>query len=106
MGTQRHLAIDTKDEAGQVVVAPRGEIDYGNVAHLRTTLFRLSSEKSNHVVVDLGHVSFIDSTALSVLIQARQRMSGLGGRLTLIGAQPRVARVLQITGMESYFTAD
>jgi anti-anti-sigma factor len=104
--TQRHLPIDMTDDAGQVVLSPQGEIDYGNVAHLRAALLALSSQNSNDVTVDLGDVSFIDSTALSVLIQAHQRMSGQGGKLTLVGAQPRVARVFQITGTESYFAAD
>lgn len=105
MATQRHLDIDVKEEEGRVVVAPRGEIDYGNVANLRSALLRLSSEEGADVLVDLGQVGFIDSTALSVLIQARQRMTGLGRRLTLTGAQARVARVLEITGMEGYFTS-
>lgn len=106
MGSERNLAIDIKREDRRVVVVPQGEIDFGNVASLRSVLLRLSSDESTEVLVDLGDVTFIDSTALSVLVQARQRMDALDKRLSLTGAQARVARVLQITGMESLFTPD
>ena len=55
------------------------------------------------LVVDLAGVSFMDSTGLGALIQARRLCADRGAELSLQAIGPRVRRVLDITGMSTTF---
>jgi anti-anti-sigma factor len=50
-----------------------------------------------HVVVDLGGVSFMDSSGLRALIGVFKLVAGRGGSLNLARPQPNVKMVLEIT---------
>ena len=55
------------------------------------------------VVVDLTHLSFIDSTGLTVLTQVRNRLSAEHGQLVLRAVPPAAHRVLELTGLLAVF---
>lgn len=101
MTTPAGLDIDVTTKGMTTVVSPHGEIDYGNVDVLRAALADVSRADSDEVVVDLSHVTFIDSTALSALVGAKQRLAA-GRSFSVRGPQPRVARVLQLAGVNEY----
>lgn len=77
-----------------------GDVDTFAADDLRDHLRRLSVEPDRMVVVDLSAVTFMSCTALSVLAEAQAR---LGPRL-LLGTRSRiVTRLLEITGLSSFF---
>jgi anti-sigma B factor antagonist len=84
--------------AGCVVVRPVGEIDLSNTDALRGHLSSLVER--GHVVLDLSSVSFLDSTALGVLITVRKGAADCGTSIHLAGAYGTALRVLQITGLD------
>ena len=87
---------------GAVVVHLSGELDLYNADELRDALVAVVETKPDRVVVDLGRVDFIDSTALAVLIEARKRLEN--ERTFLVAApghEPR--RTLEVTGMAQLF---
>jgi anti-sigma B factor antagonist len=86
--------------AGCVVVRPAGEIDLSNTDALRGHLSSLVER--GHVVLDLSGVSFLDSTALGVLITVRRRAADRGTSIHLAGAYGTALRVLQITGLDAH----
>lgn len=105
MTTEQDLRIDLRRGAETDIVRLAGEIDYGTVSRLRTALLELSREESTaEVVVDMAEVSFIDSTALSVLVQAKQRLEASGRSLRISDPQPKVDRVLELGGLRDYLT--
>ena len=63
-GVERH-------SEGAVVVHLVGELDLYNAPEVRTVLLELASEQPERLVIDLAEVTFVDSTALGVLIEAR-----------------------------------
>jgi anti-sigma B factor antagonist len=87
-----------------VVIAIGGEVDLATAPTLRSKLVALAAEyPGSPIAVDLGGVSFIDSSGLGVLIGARRRAVENGGTLVLVGLLPPVARLLAITGLDSVF---
>ncbi|HJR91155.1 MAG TPA: STAS domain-containing protein, partial [Acidimicrobiia bacterium] len=61
------LGVDiTTREPGRTL-SLNGEIDFGNVAQLRGALMELANEGLEPIVIDMAGVTFVDSTALSVL---------------------------------------
>ena len=91
------------DESGKwTVVSVTGEIDLSTSPALRQALQDAGSNGSN-VVVDLSEVTFLDSTGLGDLVRARAAVIAGGGQFTLVVCQPRVRRVLEITGLDEVF---
>ena len=83
------------------VVSPTGDLDIAALPDLRGLLHpHLVDPSRDVVVVDLTHVTFMDCSALGILMGARAR---LGGRLWLRGVPPSVAWLLQLTGLQDVF---
>jgi anti-sigma B factor antagonist len=57
----------------------------------------------NHLVIDLSDTSFIDSTALGVLIAESRRLEPERGLLAIAGPNEQVRKVLQMTGLDHVF---
>jgi anti-sigma B factor antagonist len=90
---------------GQVlVVALRGEIDLQTSPELRTELLDLlMRSKAVNLILNLGQVPYMDSSALAVLVEALQRVRRAGGKLVLVQLQPRVRSLLEIARLDTMF---
>ena len=55
-------------------------------------------------MLEVNGVSFVDSTALSVLVSALKRLRQADGDLELASPNPSVRRVFEITGLTRLFT--
>lgn len=83
----------------------QGEVTAANADevwnHTRTHL--ASATRSNGALtLDLGHVSFIDSAGLAVLIRARKFARQNAFHLSFTGLQPPVQNVLRMSRMEDF----
>lgn len=95
----------TEQMVGNVpVVAVRGEIDVATAPRLRDQLVRPEVVQAPRVVVDLSEVSFVDSTALGVLVGAYRRLREAGGELYLVVTEPRILKVFEITDLVRVFS--
>jgi anti-sigma B factor antagonist len=87
---------------GATVVALAGELDLYNAEDVRAALVEACSSEPSVLVVDLADVTFIDSTALGVLIEGRSRLADRSGfRLASPGLETR--RALEISGLDRHF---
>jgi anti-sigma B factor antagonist len=89
-----------RSQNGLTVVVIRGEHDLNTASPLRTHLERLLTE-GNPFVVDLTEATFIDSSILGVILQARRDAAenGVGFAVAEGGGAEAVRRVLDITGV-------
>jgi anti-sigma B factor antagonist len=85
-----------------VCVAVAGEVDVDTAPRMRQALAAALQEASQ-VVVDLGAVTFLDSSGLSALIAAQQGADAAGVTLRLRHPAPVVRRLLALTGMDVLF---
>lgn len=86
---------------GAVVVHLVGELDLYNAPEVREALLQVCAEQPERLVVDLGEVDFVDSTALGVLIEARTKLTN---RKTFLLAAPGrdTHRALTISGLDQH----
>lgn len=92
--------VDRRD--GAVVVSLAGELDLYNAKEVRGALLDACAGDPGALVVDLEDVTFIDSTALGVLIEARSRLTDRSGfRLAAPGLETR--RALEVSGLDRHF---
>lgn len=97
------LRVETRTTPDGSVVRPVGEVDLSSVSRLREVLNELFLHAGATVVVDLDHITFIDSAGLGALIGARRRAYAVQGSLTIVCNQPRILRLFEITRLDRVF---
>ena len=80
------------------VIVVRGEIDAATASMLDEALEGVRGT----VVLDLGGVTFMDSSAVRVLLRHHQRREDAGAELVLIELSRSVRRVLEAAGVAEY----
>ena len=85
------------------VVAAGGELDLYTSECLREKLADALELGGRWVLVDLTGVAFMDSSALGVLVNAAKALRSSGGQMVLVADDPRVTRVIEITGLQHVF---
>ena len=96
--------ITERADATPPVVAVSGEIDVATAPQLRECLQRVIAQGEPTIVLDLLGVTFLDSTALGVLVGALKRCREAGGDLHIVVADPRIMKIFEITGLTNVFT--
>lgn len=92
--------VDIADGALGPVIALTGEID---LAAVQTVDERIRAGLDGHastVVIDLRAVEFMDSSGLRLVLQLDQDVRGRGGRLVVVRGGRRVARVMELSGVD------
>ena len=103
MATDVNFEVSDFQTDGVPVLAVQGEIDVATAPQLRERLLALADRNHAVVVVDLTGVSFVDSTALGVLVSGAKRLRSGGGDLRLVVTEPHIAKVFAITGLTEVF---
>jgi anti-sigma B factor antagonist len=99
--------IDVTLSAAQIgdvaLLTASGELDLYAAEPLRNALTPLVEGDPPALIVDLSGVGFIDSTALGVLVGAAKLLRSGGGAFVVISSDPRIVRLLEITGLTLLF---
>ena len=91
-----------RDQAGVIVV--HGDIDVAGGPILEAAL--LNGQSDGQIIIDLGDVSFIDSSGLRCLLGASRRAHERGTNVSLRHVGNEVRRLLQITGTTDQFSIE
>ncbi|HEY73066.1 MAG: anti-sigma B factor antagonist [Chloroflexi bacterium] len=95
----------TTRQSDQVtVVELSGEIDVSCAPQLKDLLLGLLDEGKNQLLVDLGNVSFMDSTALGIFANAFKRAQRAGGDIKFANPREELRRVFSITQTDKIFS--
>ena len=97
------LQIDVRKERGHTVVEVGGELDVFTSARLRTVLFDPVLCAGPRVVIDLGRVTFIDSTSIGVLVAARRWHASRAAEVRLVCSEGPVLKVLGLVMLDRVF---
>ncbi len=84
-------------------VALAGEVDLHEAPRVKESLQPLIEAKTKRVFVDLGEVSYIDSSGLALFIEAMQRIQAYGGFFALYGLRPAVRSIFEIARLDQVF---
>ena len=85
------------------VVQVQGPLDVASIAPTREQLHEALTRRPERLVVDLSRCTFVDASALAMLLDVHRRACRAGGVLTLRGCSPRVLRLLSLTGLRRVF---
>ena len=89
-------------EVGQTLTAKiAGEVDHHAAKDLMIQLGReIDTVLPQALELDLGGVSFMDSSGIAVVLRTWKRMKELGGGMTLRTVPPQAAKVLKAAGVD------
>jgi anti-anti-sigma factor len=90
---------DVEGDPRTHVLEAYGEIDLATAPDLSVVIDRLAAERETCLIVDLEHVSFIDSSGLAALISGHKRFAEVGGKLFVACSSPLLRRGFEITGV-------
>jgi anti-sigma B factor antagonist len=93
----QQLEVDITRVGPADVFDVRGELDIGSALGLAGPLADIATDGDGHVVLDLSELSFMDSTGMSVLLNARRRLTRQGRQLLVVCPSGPVMRLLELT---------
>ena len=80
-----------------------GELDHHAARGMLERMDRcIEQSLPTKTVLDLGGLTFMDSSGIAVIMRCRRRMEALQGELTVVNIPRQAARVLETAGLGRY----
>jgi anti-anti-sigma factor len=98
------LTLRTRTAISGPVIELAGELDHNTAPQLRAHLLHLTLGAGQILIVDLGGVTFCDSSGLTVLIACRNHALAAHAGIALAAVPDRVHRIFRIVGLDQVFT--
>jgi anti-anti-sigma factor len=96
------LTISENCVGRRAVLSVAGEIDISNTADLRAAI-ESAATRAFELWLDLSAVTFMDSSGIHAMAEARVRLIEANTRLMLICPEGPVLRILALTGFDRIF---
>ncbi|MFG3078479.1 STAS domain-containing protein [Streptomyces sp. NPDC048225] len=100
------LEIITREAAPGPVLELLGDLDYDTAGRLREVLSSLALRQGSRLVLDLGGVTFCDSSGITALIVARNHALAAQAEVALADVPDHLMRVLRIVRLDQIFPID
>ncbi|MEK8072560.1 STAS domain-containing protein [Rhodococcoides navarretei] len=97
--TGGQFEIVAAEHEATTVLTVRGELDLDTIPELSATAFPAADTARGGLVVDLTDVSFLSSSAITVLVRVCDRMPD-ASRMALVAVNGVVTRPVQLSGID------
>jgi anti-sigma B factor antagonist len=84
------------------VISIEGELDLSKAPRLKWMLIDSLEAGHSRLVVDLSLATFMDSTALGVLVGVKRSLA-VGAQLAIVCTQPAVLKIFEFSGLDAAF---
>ncbi len=94
------MAVECTCRERDMTVMLSGELDHHGAKQIMAHLdSRIDLELPRQLTVDLGGITFTDSSGIAVLLRAQRRMLQLDGSMTVINVPVQAQRVFRAAGL-------
>ncbi len=97
------MELSELDVRGYPVVAVSGELTHVTAPDLRDLLHK-HFKAARTVLLDMSAITFMDTSGLATLIEARNRADTQGGQVILCGLTERITEILTVTRVTQLFS--
>lgn len=104
MDARRTLKVETTAVNGAPVVYVSGDVDLQSSPELRELLLEALAKGQGTLRIDLSQVHYMDSSGVGTMVYVKREVERGGRRVVLIGLQPRVRSLFEITHLDQFFT--
>jgi stage II sporulation protein AA (anti-sigma F factor antagonist) len=91
------LRVFVSEQDGRIHVDLEGELDNATAPLFQEQLLGVAADRD--IVLDIGLLTFVDSTGLSLFVTLHKRLESQGRTLVLLAPTPMARRLFQITGL-------
>lgn len=99
------MQVSVTKAAQEVTIGLEGRFDFGTHRDFRSAVEEaLRETKSSHLVVDLGGVDYLDSSALGMLLMLRDKVNAANKTVSLANCRGNVRQVLDIANFGKLFS--
>lgn len=97
--------IKVEEQIGGAVVKLRGQFIGGTETdEMRDTLKNFAEQQKNNLIIDLENVTYLNSTALGVLISSHSNFAKRNGKIILCNVSKSLENIFVITKLTLVFT--
>lgn len=101
---ESQLTVTQQDGVSLVCFREASVLDAYHVGQVSKDLYALIEKQGlRKLVLDLSSIKMLSSQTLGVLLNMRQKLDQLGGKMVLSGIDPRLYRVFKITHLKDLF---
>lgn len=94
------LLIDLEKRDKVLCVRLEGELDHHTAMELRERVDSVLKEHHlTHILLNLEHLSFMDSSGLGVVLGRYKLVQTLGGEMVVCSISPQIKRLFEMSGM-------
>jgi len=86
-----------------VLIIKDERIDAHNSSELKDYILQMIERGENHIIVQLAHVRFIDSSGLGALLSGHKNTLAKSGRFALVNIQQQVLSMFELTRLNRVF---
>ncbi len=95
------MAVTSAGTGRKLILSVSGEVDHHAAAGIMAEVERQVEERlPNQLTLDLGGVTFMDSSGIAVVLRCYKRVMALGGVLTVREVPAQALKVLRAAGLE------
>ena len=94
--------VDISQDGDSTVVSFLGELDISTAEDMRRAFLHPDMAKASAVQVDLAQVSFLDSSAIGILVAACKQVRKVGGDFSVRCDTRPIRLVLELSGLIEY----
>lgn len=98
------MDIIIEEKSNWVILKLKGNLMEGqDSSEFNNIIKRYVEANKKNIVVDLGEVSYTNSTGISILFRGHQAIKKVGGKFKLTNLNPKLKKLLLITKLNTLF---
>lgn len=99
------MAVSCMSIRRELTASISGELDHHGAKQVMEELDRrMDRELPRRLTIDMGGVTFMDSSGIAVLLRAHRRMAQLQGSMTVANVPQQAQRVFRAAGLHRMIT--
>ncbi len=94
------MEVEFRRASNALVVEIEGEIDASSTDRLRRSIdIEYDCSAARDMIFDFKKVGFMDSSGIGLIIGRYKRVSALGGKIMIVGADKTIKRIIELSGL-------
>lgn len=94
------MKVTSRYSSDRLEVQLNGELDHHTARQAASEIFdMIESELPRELMLDMGRLSFMDSSGIALILKVNRRLTEDGAKMTIVNPRPQAYKVLQAAGI-------
>ncbi|BBB31730.1 anti-sigma B factor antagonist [Thermotomaculum hydrothermale] len=98
------IHMEKSQDGHKITITLQGKVTFENTGEIREKMKEILREEGiKELILNMGEVSFIDSSGLGLLVSIKNTMIRKDGTFSMINLTDTVKKIMKQTGLDKYF---